>query len=191
LSAPATELAKVLDLQGIRELLGPRVKALIVCDTGAAQDPKAIRRVLADWPTPIVFCGREVGEAALFPASSIEKDFTWAPANPIVDAYTAYKPMPYDAPSYDMAAVLYAGRMGKDLFQLSEPGTTEVAADGRLRFTKSPGGKHRSLIVDPAQRQSIVDAYIELASAKPVVRQPFRRPQKKAEDEKKAQQKED
>ena len=42
------------------------------------------------------------------PGASIEKDFAWSPAHPVVDAYRAFKPMPYDAPASALAAMLYA-----------------------------------------------------------------------------------
>ena len=38
-------------------------------------------------------------------------------------------------------------------------------------------GKHRHLIVDPAQQERIIKTYTEVASAKPVPRQRFRPPQ--------------
>jgi hypothetical protein len=118
--------------------------------------------------------GREVGEALPFPASSIEKEFAWSPAHPIVDAYRAYKPMPYDASTGDMTAVLYAGRPQEGYFKLSDPGTIAVADDGGTRFSPSPEGKHRHLILDPAQKDRIIKAFTEVASAKPVPRQRFR-----------------
>ena len=65
-------------------------------------------RLFAEWPTPIVAVGAEVGTALPYPGASIEKDFAWSPAHPVVDAYRAFKPMPYDAPAPALAAVLYA-----------------------------------------------------------------------------------
>ena len=102
LSAPATYLAKSLDLLGTKELYKERVKRLVIVDAGAPQqDVAALRKVLAEWPTPIFYCGREVGEALPFPGASLAKEFAWADAHPVVDAYRAFKPMPYDAPSHD------------------------------------------------------------------------------------------
>jgi hypothetical protein len=106
-------------------------------------DISAARKLLAEWPTPIVASGHEVREALLFPASSIETDFSWSPAHPVVDAYRAYKPMPYDAPTWDMTAVLYAVRPEAGYFKLSEPGTISVLSGGSTKFSASAGGKHR------------------------------------------------
>lgn len=183
LSAPATYLAKSLDLLGTPALYKARVKRLVIVDTGAPQrDIPAIRKVLAEWPTPIFFCGREVGEALPFAAASIEKDFAWAPAHPVVDAYRAYKPMPYDAPSYDLAAVHYAVHPDSGFFQLSDAGTVSVADDGSMKFTAG-GGNVRSLIVDSSNKSQIVQAFVDVASAKPVApQQRFRPTNAKAND---------
>jgi hypothetical protein len=84
--------------------------------------------------------------------------------------------MPYDAPTWAMAALLYAVRAQEGYFKLSEPGTISVDNDGRTKFTQSPGGKHRCLILEPEQKDRVIKTYTEIASAKPVPRQPrFRR----------------
>jgi hypothetical protein len=173
LSAPATYLAKTLDLQGTKELFKQRVRNLVVVDSGMRQDVPAMRRILAEWPSPIVFCGREVGEALPFPATSIEKDFAWAPSNPVVDAYRAFKPMPYDAPSWDMAAMLYAVHPDKGFFQ-TQAGAIQVRDDGGMSFTAVNNGPHRTMVIDPAQKDKILETLIGIASAQPVVPQRFR-----------------
>jgi len=86
----------------------------------------------------------------------------------VVDAYTAYQPMPYDAPSYDMAGVLYAVHPESGLFALSEPGSLAMDDGGRFKFTTGGGGKVRSLMVDTSRKSKIIETYIEIASAKPV-----------------------
>ena len=176
LKGPATNLAGVLDLPGARDLIARKAKFLCAADFG--RNVPAARKLLAAWPTPIVYAGPEVGDALPFPGASIEKDFAWSPAHPIVDAYRAYKPMPYDAPSYAMTAVLHAARPTEPDFQLSDPGTLAVADDGRIRFTPGPEGKHRQLVFDPAQKDKIIQLYIELASAKPAGRPARFRPKK-------------
>lgn len=178
-AGPATNFAAVLSLPGIQDLITRKVRFLCISagQSGFSADIPAARRLFAEWPTPIIACGDEVGQAVPFPAASIEKDFAWSPAHPVVDAYRAYKTMPYDAPTTDMAAVLYAVRAKDGFFSLSEPGTIAISDDGRMRLTPSAAGKHRYLIVDPAQKDRILKTYIEIASAKPVPRQPrFRRP---------------
>jgi hypothetical protein len=185
LTGPANNLAWLLDLHGIKDLIEHKVRFLSVAGgaypDGAPQfnirtDIPAAKKLFAEWPTPIIAAGEEIGASLLFPAASIEKDFEWSPAHPVVDAYRAYNPMPYDAPTLAMAAVLHAVRPQGDYFKLSEPGTIRVLDDGRTQFIPSPEGKHRYLILDPMQREPVLKTYIELVSSKPVPRQPRRRP---------------
>jgi inosine-uridine nucleoside N-ribohydrolase len=183
LSGPATDLAKALDLRDTKELIARKVKLLCVAGgrypDGAAEwniqaDMAAARKVFAEWPTPVVAAGFEIGAALLFPAASIERDFAWNANHPIVAAYRAYQPMPYDAPSWAMAAMLYAVRPKENYFQVSPPGTIRVSDDGRTEFMPSEGGRHRYLLLDAEQKERIVRAYTELVSAKPVERKPKR-----------------
>src|SRR5260370_9028691 len=102
----------------------------------------------------------------------MEKDFAWTPAHPVVDAYRAYKPMPYDAPTWDMAAALYAARPEEGYFKLSEPGTVRVLYDGRTKFTPSPEGTHRYLILDSGQMERITMTNQQIASAHPAPEPP-------------------
>jgi hypothetical protein len=190
LTGPATNLARTLLLPGVKDLIASKARFLAMAGgaypDGRSQSIKAnvaaAKKLFAEWPTPIVAAGDEIGAALLFPASSIENDFAWAPAHPIVDAYRAYKPMPYDAKTSAMAALLYAVRPEENYFKLSEPGTISALDDGGVKFTPSPEGKHRYLILDPSQKERVIKAYTDLASAKPVPRQPrFRRQQQQQE----------
>jgi hypothetical protein len=176
LSAPATYLAKSLDLLGVKELYKDRVKRLVIVDSGAPRkDDVALRKILNEWPTPIIFCGKEVGNALAYPGGSIEKDFAWSPAHPIVDAYRGFQSMPYDAPSYDLAAVHYAVHPDSGFFEVSAPGTLTEGDDGRMKFSLG-SGKIRSLIVEQAKRGQILQAFVEITSAKPVAPQRGRPP---------------
>jgi hypothetical protein len=176
LSAPATYLARSLDLLGTRELYKERVKRLVIVDSGAPQqDVAAFRKVLAEWPTPIFFCGREVGESLPFPGASITREFAWADAHPVVDAYRAFKAMPYDTPSHDLAASQFAVHPDSGFFQLSDPGSVTVADNGTLQFVAG-AGKIRALKPDMAQKDKIVQAIVDMASAKPVQPVRFQRP---------------
>ena len=178
LAGPATNLVKVMDLAGTLDLIQRKVKLLIVAagsypegtaDPRVKADVPAARRLFAEWPTPIVAVGTEVGEALPFPGAAIEKDFAWAPAHPIVDAYRANRTMPYDAAAPSVAAALYAAR--PDGFKLSAVGAIAVLDDGRTRFTPKADGHSRYLTVDPDQKDKVITSYVELASAKPTPRQ--------------------
>jgi len=189
LAGPATNLAAVLDLPGARDLISKKVKHFCVAlgrfssgpvDPAVQCDIPAARKLLAEWPTPILAAGSELGEALPFPAASLEKEFAWAPSHPLVDAYKAARPMPYDAASTAMVAALQAVRPQGNYFKLSEPGTIQIGNDGRTNLAPSTSGKHRILVLDPAQKDRILQAYTELASTKPVPRAPrFRPPENK------------
>ena len=118
LAGPATGLVRILDLYRSRSAdhgEGPRSSSWRsgtfpsgAPDASIKADVAAAKRLFAEWPTPIVAVGSEVGDALPYPGASIEKDFAWSPAHPVVDAYRAFKAMPYDAPAPALAAVLHA-----------------------------------------------------------------------------------
>jgi hypothetical protein len=165
LSAPATQMARILDYAGTRELIAAKVRSTIICE--CPQDSAAMRKLLPDWPAPLVFCGRDTGEALRFPASSIEQDFSWTKAHPVVDFYRAFHPMPYDAPGQDLAAMHFAIRPNAGMFTIAT-GTIEVDDAGRMAFSESPQGKHKRISVDPEKRDALLASIKEIVTAKPV-----------------------
>ena len=180
-TGPLTNLAKVLGVAGAKELIEKKAKFLVLsCGEFPAGDPEfniatdvaAAKKVLAEWPGPVVMCGREIAEALRYPASSIEKDYSYAAAHPVAEAYKAFKPMPYDAPGGDLAAVLFAVRPQETFFRLSDPGVARIRDDGGTEFTPSANGRHRHLILNAEHRDRVVKVFTEVASAKPVVRRP-------------------
>jgi len=184
LSGPATNLASLLKLFDSGPLIEAKVKLLAVAGGDFTADLPAARRVLAEWPTPIVFCSREVGAQLPFPGASIDSAFAYSPTQPIAAAYRAAGTMPYDAPASALAAMLYTIRPKDGYFTLSDPGTVSIGNDGRTAFQPSAQGRHRYLKVDPAKRESIAKVYVEMASAKPVAPPPRRlAPQILAEEE--------
>jgi purine nucleosidase len=132
-----------------------------------AKDVPAAVKLFHDWPTPIVVSGFEIGIALPFPAERIEHDFSYVQDHPVAEAYRSYMKMPYDRPTWDLTAVLYAVRPNGKYFSLSPPGTVNVLPDGSSRFEPSAAGKHRYLILDDAQRARILEALILLASQPP------------------------
>jgi hypothetical protein len=179
LAGQATGLVRILDLHGSGPQITAKCRQLVVAagalpagpaESSIKSDVAAARRLFAEWPTPIVMVGTEVGDALPYPAASIEKDFAWSPAHPVVEAYRAFRPMPYDAPAPALAAVLYAAQPDEGYFTLSPPGTISVLDDGRTRFAPQADGKHRYLIVDPAQKARVVTQYTSLVSAQPAPR---------------------
>ena len=149
-------LLSLMALPGGKDWAAKKARVLSIAGgrfDGNAADPviradvAGYRKLLAEWPGRIVMAGAELNEALPFPAGSLDAIAEWAPNHPVVDAYRALKPMPADAPSQALAAVLYTVSPEANDFSLSEPGTITILDNGRTRFTASPGGRHHYLIV--------------------------------------------
>lgn len=179
----STNLARLLDsppddaspLNG-RDLVRRKVRLLSVMagafpegkpEYNVKTDIPAARKVFAEWPTPAVFSGYEIGLSMLYPASSIEQDF--GPRNPVSDAYRSYKPMPYDRPTWDLTSAMYAVRPGR-YFSLSPAGEITVDDEGRTHFAPNPKAARRYLVVTEAQRAALLKDMIRLASWRPGAR---------------------
>lgn len=160
LAGPPVNLLGLLQLPGAKELVEQKVKYLSVAEARLGNDSAAVKRLYSEWPTDIFVAPAALGDALPYPGESIEKDFAWSPAHPVADAYRAWRTMPYDAPSWAMTAALQAVRPKEKYFTAPEP-------VGRLR----------RLELDASQKERIIQAYTEMASAKPVPRQRFRKKQ--------------
>lgn len=167
LSAPATWIAKSLDLAGAKDQYKQRVRRVVIVEgDGSQRDPVALRKFIADCPAPVFLCGKDVGDALLFPGSNLDTSFTAAETHPIVDAYRAFKPMPYDAPLYDLAAMHFAVHPDSGFFGLSNPGSLSVSDQGGLRFVEGAGNVRR-LTLEPSKKEEARAALIAIASAMP------------------------
>jgi inosine-uridine nucleoside N-ribohydrolase len=174
----STNLARLMEsapdrysnLSGM-ELVKRKVRLLtIMAGNFAASKPEynvmtdipAATKLFAAWPTDIYISGFEVGEAILFPASSIEHDFP--KGNPVSEAYRLYAKMPYDRPTWDLTTVVYDLRPDRSYFDESPPGDVLVSANGATTFRPSAHGKRYFLKVNPVQVARIQQACEWLAS---------------------------
>lgn len=130
-------------------------------------DVPSARKVITEWPTPVVLSPWEVGDAIRYPAASIERDYGYVKQHPVVIAYQNYQKMPYSRSTYDLTSVLVAVRPSAGYFDMSGPGRVEVADDGMTKFTADPAGSRRYLIVKPAERSRVIEAMTLLASQPP------------------------
>jgi inosine-uridine nucleoside N-ribohydrolase len=130
-------------------------------------DLPSARRVFAEWPTPIVASGFEIGLTIQFPAVAVERDFRYVRHHPLREAYSAFMEMPYDRPAWDLTSVLYAVRPDRGFFGLSEAGTIQIDEEGTTRLVPSPGGTHHYLTVDEHQVTRACEALVQLASQPP------------------------
>ena len=130
-------------------------------------DVPAAKNLFENGPVPMVFTPWTLGDQIQYPGKSIENDYTWAEANPMVEGYKAYLQMPYDRPTWDVIAAYYACDPNAPVFQLSEAGDIEVIGKGVTKFTPNPKGKCRILIPNETQRKQILDNFIKINSSKP------------------------
>ncbi len=178
LNTPADDISPLTG----RELVKQKVRLLSVM-AGAFQtirhdnhrlefnvikDIPSAQKLSADWPTPIVWSGFEIGIAVPYPAASIEQDFSYVPHHPAAEAYCLYNPPPHARPTWDLTSVLYAVFPDRGYFTLSSPGQVAVENDGFTRFTPGAGGRDRFLILDATQAARVKEALVQLASEPPV-----------------------
>lgn len=170
----STNLARLLETD--RDLIAKKVKLLsTMAGNFEKQEPEynvkidiaAAQKVFAHWPTPIIASGYELGRTVLYPAKSIEHDYSYRDNHPIAEAYRLYQKWPYDRPTWDLTSVLYAVRPDRDYFSLSSPGVIQVDDKGNTIFKPAPDGKHRYLIANPEQRIKMLEAMQVLASQPP------------------------
>jgi len=181
----STNLARLLDspadqhspLAG-RELVAKKCRELVMMagmfapagrqkEYNVFIDLPAAKSVFANWPTPVVVSGFEIGLAIKYPASSIEQDFAYVANHPLAESYRLYQKMPYDRETWDLTAVLYAIRPERGYFGLSEPGEVTVDDAEITQFAPAPAGRHRYLTVTPEQIARVREALIQLASQPP------------------------
>jgi inosine-uridine nucleoside N-ribohydrolase len=139
-------------------------------------DVPSAQILFAGWPTPIVASGFEIGLAMLYPALSIERDFSYVKDHPIAETYRTYADeqkvphkWPHDHPTFDLTSVLYAARPDRGYFSVSKPGRITVLADGGSRFDESEDGLHRHLILSDDQKARTLEAMVMLVSQPPRV----------------------
>ena len=171
-----TNLARLLDRPGAKDLIRRKVKLLSLMAGAFPKGKKeynvyidlpAANKVFAEWPTPIVTSGYEIGDAIRYPAVSIENDFKYVKNHPVAEAYRNYMKMPYDRQTWDLTAVLYAVRPTRGYFGLSENGTITADAEGVTTHTPNPAARHQYLTVTPEQRTRVLEALVQLASQPP------------------------
>jgi hypothetical protein len=161
-----------------RELVRAKVRLLSVMagsfatnrhdlEYNVVQDLPAAKHLAAEWPTPIVWSGFEIGIALPYPAVSIERDFDYVAHHPAAEAYRLYNPPPHERPTWDLTSALYAVLPDRGYFGLSAPGTVTVEVDGFTRLTPAKQGRDRYLTLTPTQAARVKEALVQLASQPP------------------------
>ncbi|MDR1382476.1 MAG: nucleoside hydrolase [Planctomycetaceae bacterium] len=180
----STNLARLLDspaddispLNG-KELAKKKVKLLSTMAGSFAKqqgeynitcDVKSAQKLFAEWPTPIVFSGWEIGMAVQYPTASIKNEYNYVPNHPVQIAYKSYRQsLDKTTPAFDPTSVLYAVRPERDYFGLSEPVDVTFDDNGVTFFKPNPNGKSRYLTVTPEQIVRTSEALSGLCSEPP------------------------
>jgi inosine-uridine nucleoside N-ribohydrolase len=174
----STKADKYSPLSG-KDLVAKKVKSLVVMagdfreknkvkEYNIFKDGLAAKKVFAEWPTTIVASPFGVGSSILYPATIIEQSFSWAGKHPLAEAYKSYQPMPYDRPTWDLTAVLYAVEPDAEYFNFSESGTITVDENNFTNFKPDPRGKHAYVSVTSEQAEKIKQRFIFLTTQKPL-----------------------
>jgi inosine-uridine nucleoside N-ribohydrolase len=140
-------------------------------------DIPSAKRLFAEWPTPMVVSGFEIGKSMLFKGTDIDRKFGYVRNHPIALTYRHADPLfrTKDTPAgelhnrstFDLTSVLYAARPDDNYFSLSEPGTIAIQPDGSSRFTPDKDGRQRYFLMNDLQRARALEAMTMLASEPP------------------------
>jgi inosine-uridine nucleoside N-ribohydrolase len=104
-------------------------------------DIKSAQKVFGCWPTPIVFCGYEVGEPVLTGIKLLE---VCGEENPVKKAYSLYTGGKARN-SWDLITIFYAVCDECGLWELSDEGTVKIDDSGVSHFSKTENRHHRYL----------------------------------------------
>lgn len=133
------------------------------------QDLPSAQRLAADWPTPIVWSGFEIGLSVPYPAQSILEDYAYVDHHPLAESYHLYSPPPHNRPTWDLTSVLYAAMPHRGYFGLSPRGRVTIDDNGLTRFAEEPDGRDRYLTLSAEQKARVTEALVQLSSQPPSV----------------------
>lgn len=181
LASPADSLSP---LDG-RALVARKVRLLSVMagrypagtESNMAADAAASQRVVADWLTPVMFSGYELGEEVLTGPRLWDET---PEDNPVRTAYHLWdlvfarrftpefnpKTGIWPHSSYDQTAVLYAVRGLRDYWRAETAGSNIIHADGSNEWRPAPDRDHAYLI-EAMPREEVAHIIEELMVAPP------------------------
>ncbi|SDW90958.1 nucleoside hydrolase [Paenibacillus sp. CF384] len=118
--------------------------------------PASAAHVVANWPTPIVFSGFEIG-APIHTGGSLHKALP--DTHPLRKAYEWYVGVGETRHSWDLTAVLYVARGHHPFWELETGTATVDAQTGENGWTPNPNGKHAYLkaVTSPSLVAEVLD----------------------------------
>lgn len=136
-------------------------------------DIPAAQKMAKEWPTPMIWSGAEIGDAVLFPALVVDRDFGYAGKHPIYECYQLFRATPHERPCFDLTSVLQAVWADRGYFTLSVPGRVEVMSDSFTKFTpaeRSKSKRDQFLIVDSQQAKRARELFAALVTEAPMAK---------------------
>jgi hypothetical protein len=132
-------------------------------------DIPAAKLLAAEWTSPVVWSGYEIGIAAAYPYDSVERDFGYVNHHPLPEAYALYSPKGHHRPTWDPTALLAAAYPDRGYFDLSPAGAVIVNDAGHTDFLPGKDGKglHRYLKMSDAQAARVREAIVQLCVEPP------------------------
>lgn len=154
-----------------KELIARKVRLLSVmagsfgdgsiAEYNIVKDIPSARKLADEWPTTIVYTPFEAGNLVLYPVEVIEQNFECTPSHPVVEGYKNFLQMPYDRPTWDLIAALYAVEPSDCYFTQSAWGKVSVNEEGYTSFMPTESGKHAYLTMSSVQADSTRQYFIE------------------------------
>jgi len=175
LDTPADDISPLTG----KELIAKKVKCLSLMagafarryrdhkEYNVVHDLPSAKKMVAEWPTEMVFCGFEIGDSIHHPPASMRDDYGYVKYHPLQDAYRFYCGLDRGTPTFDLNSLLYVVRPDREYYDLSPPGTVTVQDDGITTFAEREGGKHRYMIVNAEQISKVREAFVQLCSEPP------------------------
>ena len=130
-------------------------------------DLTAAKKLIADWPTPIVFSGYEIGDMIQYPSINIRNDYNYVKHHPLKEAYHYYRGLNNSQATFDLTSVLYAVRPNYGYFDMSGFGTVVLNEKGHTSFKPDANGKHRYMKISETQIVQVREALCLLCSEPP------------------------
>ena len=129
-------------------------------------DLPAAQRFFAEWPTPIVASGFEIGLQVPLTPATMKNDYEYVDYHPLKKAYIDYRGLDNSQCTWDLTSILYAVRPDRGYFGVSEPGVVSVDEKGLTRLTPKADGNVRILTLSPEQKVRVQDSIEWLCSEK-------------------------
>ena len=161
-----------------KELMRRKVKQVVIMagnfserkkEYNVYKDHEAAVRFFAECPVPMLFTDFTIGNSIHYPFQELYNSFSYMKNHPALVAHEFYAKMPYNRPTWDPTAVLFAVEGNKGYASLSPRGYVTVDQGSVTHFIKDCKSNRQYYKVTDAQRMKIMHRIIELTRRKPKI----------------------